>query len=206
MGDEEPATKADLNHLMARMEEMMSAIESQKTQLNALTSGTSSTTPPTPGETLDKDKPSQNEDDPDKVGDESNENPPKNDDTSQGHSPEIPHPTSYVSGRHLQMPHLASCGPPPPLDASSFANWQDNMRSHINFVSIELWRIIEQGFHPTSKDLNNLLPWEQIDKQLNASALHLIHMSLTEKDKAFVCNITSAKEAWDALMNLFIGN
>jgi hypothetical protein len=120
MDDEDPATKADLNHLMARMEAMMSAIESQKTQLDALTSGTSSTTPPTPVETLVKDKPSLNEDDPDKVGDESNENPPKNDDTSRGHSPEIPHPTSYVSGRHLQMPHLASCGPPPPLDASSF--------------------------------------------------------------------------------------
>jgi hypothetical protein len=80
------------------------------------------------------------------------------------------------------------------------------MRSHINFVSIELWRIIEQGFHLTSKDLTNLLPWEQIDKQLNASALHLIHMSLTEKDKAFIRNITSAKEAWDVLTNLFIGN
>jgi hypothetical protein len=104
------------------------------------------------------------------------------------------------------MPHLASCGPPPPLDASSFANCQDNMRSHINFVSIELWRIIEQGFHPTSKDLSNLLPWEQIDKQLNASALHLIHMSLTEKDKAFIRNITSTKESWDALTNLFIRN
>jgi hypothetical protein len=80
------------------------------------------------------------------------------------------------------------------------------MRSHINFVSIELWRIIEQGYHPTSKDLSNLLPWEQIDKKLNASALHLIHMSLTKKDKAFVRNITSAKEAWDALTNLFIEN
>jgi hypothetical protein len=31
-------------------------------------------------------------------------------------------------------------------------------------------------------------------------------MSLTEKDKAFVRNITSAKEAWDALTNLFISN
>jgi hypothetical protein len=80
------------------------------------------------------------------------------------------------------------------------------MRSHINFVSIELWRIIKQGFHPTSKDLTNLLSWEQIDKQLNASALYLIHMSLTEKDKAFVRNITSAKEAWEILTNLFIGN
>jgi hypothetical protein len=80
------------------------------------------------------------------------------------------------------------------------------MRSHINFVSIELWRIIEQEFNPTFKDLNNLLPWETIDKQLNASALHLIHMSLSEKDKAFVRSISSAKEAWDVLTNLFIGN
>jgi hypothetical protein len=120
MGDEEPATKADLNHLMARMDAMMGAIESQKTQLNALTSGTSSTTPPTPVETSDK--PSLNEDDPNKVGDEGNKDPPKKDDTSRGHGTEISHPTSYVSRRHLQMPHLASCGPPPPLDASSFAN------------------------------------------------------------------------------------
>jgi hypothetical protein len=31
-------------------------------------------------------------------------------------------------------------------------------------------------------------------------------MAITEKDKAFVRNITSAKEAWDTLTNLFIGN
>jgi hypothetical protein len=166
------------------MEAMMGAIESQKSQLDALISETSSTTPPTPVETSGK--PTLNEVDPDEDEDEGDKEPPKVDDTFRGHSPEIPHPTSYVSGRHLQMPHLASCGPPPPFDASSFANWQDNMRSHINFVSIELWRIIEQGFNPTSKDLNNLLPWETIDKQLNTSALHLNHMSLSEKDKAFV--------------------
>jgi hypothetical protein len=173
------------------MDAMMVVIEIQKTQLDALTSGTSSTTPSTPIETSDK--PSLNEDDLEKVEVEGDEDPPKKDNTSRGHSPEILHPTSYVSGRHLQMPHLASCGPPPPLDASSFANWQDNMRSHINFVSIKFWRIIEQGFNPTSKDLNNLLPWKLIDKQLNASALHLIHMSLSEKDKAFVRSISSAK-------------
>jgi hypothetical protein len=58
MGDKEPATKADLNHLVVRMEAMMGAIESQKIQLDALTSGTSSNSPPTPVETSDKDKPS----------------------------------------------------------------------------------------------------------------------------------------------------
>jgi hypothetical protein len=138
MGDDEPATKADLNSLMTRMDAMMVVMESQKSQLDALTSGTSSTTTPTPVETPDKDKPSLNKDDPDKDGDECNEDLPMKDDSSRGHSTEVPHPTSYVSRRHLQMSHLASCGPPPPLDASSFANWQDNMCSHINFVSIEL--------------------------------------------------------------------
>jgi hypothetical protein len=65
---------------------------------------------------------------------------------------------SYVSGRRIQMPHIANCGPPPPLDAPSFANWHANMKSDINFASIELWRIIKQGFKPSSSDLNNLLP------------------------------------------------
>jgi hypothetical protein len=187
------------------MEAMMVVIKNHKTQLDALTSGMTSTTPPALVDTSDKAL--LNEDDPKKVDDvEGDEDTTKKGDMPRGHSTEIPHPTSYVSGRHLQMPQLASCGPPPPLDASSFANWQDNMCSHINFVSIELWRIIEHGFHPSSNDLNNLQPWEHIDKQLNASALHLIHMSLFEKDKAFVLSITSAKEAWDALTNLFIRN
>jgi hypothetical protein len=182
----------------------MEEIQSHRTQLEALASGASSTTPPTPVDPSDK--PTLNEDDPDKVAVEGDKNKNNKDNTHREQSLGIPPPVSYVSGRNLQMPHLASCGPPPPLDASSFANWQDNMCSHINFVSIELWRIIEQGFHPSSKDLNNLLPWELIDKQLNASILHLIHMTLSEKDKAFVRKITSAKDAWDALMNLFINN
>jgi hypothetical protein len=155
------------------MEAMMVEIQNHKTQLNALTSGTTSTTTLAPVDTSDKEV-SLNEDDPEKVDDvEGDEDTTKKGDTPRGHSTEIPHSMSYVSGRYLQMPHLASCGPLPPLDASSFSNWQDNMRSHINFISIELWRIIEQGFHPSSKGMNKLQPWELIDKQLNASALHL---------------------------------
>jgi hypothetical protein len=191
MGDEDAITKEDFNNLMTQMEAMMVEIQSHKTKLEALTSGTSSTTPPAlvdasdKGDPLNKEKPL--EVDLEKAGEvEGDEDTTKKGDMPRVHNSEIPHPTSYVSGRHLQMPDLVSCGPLPPLDSSSFANWQDNMHSHINFVSIELWRIIEQGFHPTSKDLNNLQPWELIDKQLNASALHLIHMSLSEKDTTFV--------------------
>jgi hypothetical protein len=120
MGDEDPITKADFNNLMSRMEAMMVVIENHKTQLDALTSGTTSTTTPAPVDTSDK--PLLNEDDLDNVDDvEGDEDTTKKGNTPRGHSTEIPHPTSYVYGGHLQMPHLASCGPPPPLDASSFA-------------------------------------------------------------------------------------
>jgi hypothetical protein len=67
MGDEDPVTKADLNTLMSRMEAMMVVIENHKTQLDALTSGMTSTTPPTLVDTPDK--PPLNEDDPEKVED-----------------------------------------------------------------------------------------------------------------------------------------
>jgi hypothetical protein len=145
MGDEDPVTKSDFNTLMSQMAAMMVEIQSHKTQLEALASGKSSTTPPVVVDSLDK--PLLNEDDPENVDDvEGDEDTNKKGNTPIKHSSEIPPPVSYVSGIHLQMPHLASCGPPPPLDASSFANWQDNMRSHINFVSTELWRIIKQGF------------------------------------------------------------
>jgi hypothetical protein len=46
MGDEDPITKADFNNLMYRMDAMMVVIENHKTQFDALTSGTASTTPP----------------------------------------------------------------------------------------------------------------------------------------------------------------
>jgi hypothetical protein len=143
MGKEDPVTRSDFNTLMSQMAAMMVEIQSHKTQLEALASGTSSTTPSALVDISDKGDP-LNKDDPEKVDDvEGDDDTAKKGDTSRGHNSEIPPPMRYVSRRNLHMPHLASCDPPPPLDASSFANWKDNMRSHINFVSIELWRIIE---------------------------------------------------------------
>jgi hypothetical protein len=47
MGDEDLVTKSDFNTLMTQMGAMMAEIQSHRTQLEALASGTSSTTPPT---------------------------------------------------------------------------------------------------------------------------------------------------------------
>jgi hypothetical protein len=106
MGNEDPVTKADFNNLMTQMEAMMVEIQSHKTKLEALSSGTSSTTPPAPIDALDKVDPLNKEKplkvDPEKVEEvEGGEDTTKKRDTPRGHGPEIPHATSYVSGRHL---------------------------------------------------------------------------------------------------------
>jgi hypothetical protein len=79
MGDEEPFTKSDFNSLMTQMEAMMAEIQSHRTQLEALASGMSRTTPPTPVDPSDK--PPLNEVDPEKVevieGDEDTNNKDK---------------------------------------------------------------------------------------------------------------------------------
>jgi hypothetical protein len=72
------------------------------------------------------------------------------------------------------------------------------MKYHINCCFIELWRVIEDSFNP--RELKNLLPRELVDMQLNASALQIILLSLSEKDKALVRTLTTAKETWDTLM------
>jgi hypothetical protein len=130
-------------------------------------------------------------------------NPSKKDGPSNGYS-FVPPPPEYPSGRHIPMPHIAHSGPPPPLDASSFANWQSNMKSHISYSYVELRRVTEEDYNPHYP--NNLQLRGTMDKQLNASALHIIHFALFEKDKAVVQTLTSAKATWDTLTELFIRN
>ena len=45
-----------------------------------------------------------------------------------------------------------------------------------------------------------------VDRQLNTTALHLIQRSLTPKDLSHIRGFSTAKEAWDYLTTLFIGN
>jgi hypothetical protein len=95
-------------------------------------------------------------------------------------------------------------GPPPKLNALAFASWQRSMKSHVNSASIELWRIIEEGY--IVEDPSNMTKREFAEKQLNASALHMIELSLSDNDKHHVLHATTAKEAWDCLERAFLGN
>ena len=78
------------------------------------------------------------------------------------------------------------------------------MKSHVCSSSIELWRIIEEGLH--IGDHTNLTRREVVDSQLNATALHMIQLGVGPKDMPHIEHFNTAKEAWDALTDLFIGN
>ena len=78
------------------------------------------------------------------------------------------------------------------------------MKSHVCSSSIELWRIIEEGLH--IGDHTNLTRREVVDSQLNATALHMIQLGVGPKDMPHIEHLNTAKEAWDALTDLFVGN
>jgi hypothetical protein len=78
------------------------------------------------------------------------------------------------------------------------------MKSHINSSSIELWRIIQEGYKVV--DPNNLSRREVAEKQLNASALHMIELAVGESGLHHIQNVSTAKEAWECLEVAFLGN
>ncbi|KAK1667962.1 hypothetical protein QYE76_056121 [Lolium multiflorum] len=71
-------------------------------------------------------------------------------------------------------------------------------------ASTEVWRIIEEGYSP--RDPRHLTRREVVDDQLNATAINMIHMAVTPKDRAHIRSLKTAKEAWDKLDKLFLGN
>ncbi|KAK1611543.1 hypothetical protein QYE76_035216 [Lolium multiflorum] len=52
----------------------------------------------------------------------------------------------------------------------------------------------------------NLTRREVVDDQLNAIAINMIHLAVTPKDRAHIRSLKTAKEAWDELDKLFLGN
>ncbi|KAK1620500.1 hypothetical protein QYE76_026017 [Lolium multiflorum] len=71
-------------------------------------------------------------------------------------------------------------------------------------ASIELWRIIVEGFKPYNPD--KLTRREAVDSQLNNTALHMIQTSVGTKDLSRVRHFTTAKEAWEGLAASCIGS
>src|SRR3954468_182515 len=105
----------------------------------------------------------------------------------------------------IPHPHVNNRGDPPKLEASTtFAQWKSLTKTHVRSSCIELWNIIEQGLY--IGDPNNLTRREVVNSQLNGTALHMIQQGMGTKDYPHIEHLNTAKEAWDALTMLFVGN
>ncbi|KAK1678322.1 hypothetical protein QYE76_039170 [Lolium multiflorum] len=116
----------------------------------------------------------------------------------------VPPPSDYSLNVPIPMPRILTHGSPPLLDSNTFENWQFLMKSHVRSASTKLWRIIEEGYSP--RDPKNLTRREVVDDQLNATAINMIHLAVTPKDRAHIRSLKTAKEAWNKLDKLFLGN
>ena len=63
-------------------------------------------------------------------------------------------PLSYNS-LPLPEPHFSHVGPPPILNKEAYPVWAYRMKRHLRGSSEELWRIIQDGFHPYDRDNMN---------------------------------------------------
>ena len=67
-----------------------------------------------------------------------------------------------------------------------------------------MWKIVEEGFKANNP--HNLTRREVVDSQLNATALYMIQQVVGEKEMPHIEDITTAKEAWNTLADVFVGN
>ncbi len=178
------------------MEEMRQLIMRLSTSAASPPSNSEDTTPQSKetGKTVSKDN--------EVVGDDTSKSSSSKKDSGKDGYNEVSH--VYSLDPPIPHPHIHNRGDPPKLSASTFSQWQFLMKSHVCSSSIELWKIIENGLHVGNP--NNLTRREVVDSQLNAIALHMIQLGVGDKDMPHIQHLSTTKEAWDALTELFIGN
>jgi hypothetical protein len=207
------ATLDDLKKLessiVSQMKEMMMELVAQKPTPNDDPKASAEDTPPKASQFPLVDFVAQSTKDPQKEGlGETGISTKGKDETPVaehlGGNHAVPPPSDYTINFPIPMPHILSHGSPPLLESNNFENWQFLMRSHARSASIEIWRIIEEGYSP--RDPKSLTRREVMDDQLNATAINMIHMAVTPKDRAHIRSLKTAKEAWDKLDKIFLGN
>src|SRR3954471_15360848 len=78
------------------------------------------------------------------------------------------------------------------------------MKTHLKGSSVELWRIIEEGFNP--RDRHNMTPREYRDNIINNHALLVIGNGLKEEQDNLVRKCETTKECWDLLEKTLMGS
>jgi hypothetical protein len=107
-------------------------------------------------------------------------------------------------GGPVPSPRINPLGAPPKLDLNNFHDCVFRIKSHLNHSSTQLWRVIEQGFHP--HDRYNMTPREKVDNQLNHSALFILQSAMPPKELSHLRPFTTSKDAWDHIVSLYKGS
>src|SRR3954468_17497250 len=111
-------------------------------------------------------------------------------------------PPSYHS-LPLPEPHFSHAGPTPILNKDEYPIWAYRMKRNLKGSSEELWRIIQDGFHPY--DRHNMTPREYRDNSINSHALVAIGNGLKPEQENLVRKCETAKECWDLLEKTLMG-
>src|ERR1041385_5739051 len=78
------------------------------------------------------------------------------------------------------------------------------MKRHLKGSSVELWRIVEEGFTP--RDRHNFTPREYRDSTINSHAMLVIGNGLKKEKYNLVLKCETAKEMWDILERTLMGS
>ena len=110
-----------------------------------------------------------------------------------------------IYGGLIPSTHLNHAGPPPKIVKNEdFDSWVYRFKRHLNHVNTNLWRIIEEGFHP--HDRSNFTLREVVDNQFNESALFIIQDAIPPEDLAHLRPFSMAKDARRQVVSLYRGS
>src|SRR3954464_8014871 len=104
----------------------------------------------------------------------------------------------------LPEPHFAHAGPTPILNKDEYPIWAYRMKRHLRGSSEELWRIVQEGFHPY--DRHNMTPREYRDNSINSHALVVIGNGLKPEQENLVRKCETTKECWYLLERTLMGS
>src|SRR4051812_20675928 len=113
-------------------------------------------------------------------------------------------PPSRYNPLPLPEPHFSHAGQTPILNKDEYPIWAYRMKRHLKGSSKELWRIIQDGFHPY--DRHNMTPREYYDNSINSHALVVIGNGLKPEQENLVRKCEMAKECWDILEKTLMGS
>lgn len=115
-------------------------------------------------------------------------------------------PYKYSAGLAFNHPRINNVGEVPKLESCvSFTSWKGKMVKHLQISCIELWLITEQGLHV--QEPKNPTQREVVDMhQINATDRYMIEQGLGEKEAAHFEKYATAKEVWDALDGIYMGD